>query len=135
MFISGTTSETEVQMSRSIEQLVDQQVSKWMAERRIADRASWRPPADGHAAHDGHRARAYATTRGLPDADARATVLRIAGERDDFYRESFKVDVREPSHFDLLLNPAPTGETQCAAIVAAAFEARFGPPKSEVRMR
>src|SRR5207302_3204692 len=39
-----------------------------------------------------HRVARYAANHGLPDGDARATVLRIDGEREDFYRENFKVD-------------------------------------------
>jgi len=42
-------------MSRSIEQLVDQQVLRWMAERKIADRASSRPPPSETAMREGHR--------------------------------------------------------------------------------
>src|ERR1051325_6702337 len=42
-------------MSRSIEQLVDQQVLKWMAERQIADRASSRPPPNGNGAYVEHK--------------------------------------------------------------------------------
>ena len=41
-------------MSRSIEQLVDQQVLRWMAERQIADRAS-SPPAPVERASQEHR--------------------------------------------------------------------------------
>jgi cytidylate kinase len=244
-------------MSRSIEQMVDCQVSKWMAERRIADRASCPPPVDRRAADEEHRpvicisrecgARGalvgrlvaerlgfefyaqeivdeiakhahvrrkvveslderrrtglsrwidelvrigrfrpsdymrnlsevvltlgkhgscvivgrgaffildsritlrvrchapldwrvaqYAKSHDLAEAGARATVLRIDAEREDFYREHFKVDVRDPLHFDLLLNTAECDEKECASILAGAFEARFGPPKSQTRMR
>src|SRR5215204_6015150 len=38
----------------TIEQLVDQQVLRWLAERQIADRASWRPTVSETSA-EGHR--------------------------------------------------------------------------------
>jgi cytidylate kinase len=244
-------------MSRSIEQLVDQQIMKWMAERRIADRASWRPAQDEHAAHEEHRpivcisrecgalgahigrqvaerlgfgfyaqelvdeiakqahvrrkmveslderrrkgmgrwidelvrigrftASDYmrnlsevvltlgrhggsvivgrgaffildarftlrvrcraplewriaqmAKRRNLTEAEARAMVQRIDAERVEFYRDNFDVDVRQPEHFDLLLDTSATGEKECVEAIALAFEARFGPPKSEMRLR
>jgi cytidylate kinase len=247
----------EVNMSRSIEQLVDQQILKWMAERRIADRASWRPAQDEHAAHEEHRpiicisrecgalgahigrqvaerlgfgfysqelvdeiakqahvrrkvveslderrrkgvlrwidelvrvgrftpsdymrnlsevvltlgrhggsvvvgrgaffildarftlrvrCRApldwrvaqMANRRNLSEAEARAMVLRIDAERVDFYSENFNVDVRQPEHFDLLLDTSATPEQASVEAIIGAFEARFGPPKSEMRMR
>jgi cytidylate kinase len=244
-------------MSRSIEQLVDQQVMKWMAEQKRADRASWRPPHDEHASHDEHRpvicisrecgalgahvgrmvaerlgfgfyaqeivdeiakqahvrrkvveslderrrkgvsrwvdelvrvgrftpsdymrnlsevvltlgrhggsviigrgaffildarftlrVRCHAPLewriaqmakrRNLTDGEARAMVLRIDTERVDFYRENFKVEVADPGHFDLHIDTAATTEQDCVAIVVDAFEARFGPPKSMLRVR
>jgi cytidylate kinase len=243
-------------MSRSIEQLVDQQVMKWMAESKIADRASWRPTQAGHAneehrpvicisrecgalgAHVGRlvaerlgfsfyaqelvdeiakqahvrrkvveslderrrkgvarwidelvsvgrftpsdymrnlsevvltlgrhgnsvlvgrgaffildarhalrvrcqaplewRIAQMARRRNLTEADARAMVVRIDEERMDFYRENFGEDVREARHFDLLLDTGSTSEPSCVETIVDAFEARFGPPKSEVRLR
>jgi cytidylate kinase len=244
-------------MSRSIEQLVDQQILKWMAERRIADRASWRPAQGEHAAHEEHRpvicisrecgalgahigrqvaerlgfgfysqelvdeiakqahvrrkvveslderrrkgvarwigelvrigrftpsdymhnlsevvltlgrhgssvivgrgaffildtrhtlrvrCRAplewrvaqMAKRRSIGEAEARAMIVRIDAERVDFYRENFNVDVRQPDHFDLLLDTGATTEKDSVEAIVAAFEARFGPPKSEMRMR
>jgi cytidylate kinase len=244
-------------MSRSIDQLVDQQVLKWMAERRIADRASWRPPHDEHAAHEefrpvicisrecgalgahigrqvaerlgfgfysqelvdeiakqahvrrkvveslderrrkgvarfidelvsigrftpsdymrnlsevvltlGRHGRSVVIGRGaffildarstlrvrchaplewrvaqlakrrnLSEGEAREMVQRIDTERLDFYRDNFDVDVREPEHFDLLLDMASKTEPACVDTIVEAFESRFGPPKSEVRLR
>jgi len=42
-------------MSRTIEQLVDQQIQKWMIEQRIADRASWPPPQAADEADEARR--------------------------------------------------------------------------------
>src|SRR5258708_8638645 len=42
-------------MSRSIEQLVDQKILRWMAERQIAERASWRPEEGEREAREGQR--------------------------------------------------------------------------------
>jgi len=244
-------------MSRSIEQLVDQQILKWMAERRIADRASWRPPHDEHAGHEEHRpiicisrecgalgahigrqvaerlgfafyaqelvdeiakqahvrrkvveslderrrkgvarwidelvrvgrftpgdymhglsevvltlgrhgksvivgrgaffildnrftlrvrckapldwrVAQIAKRRNMSEADARAMVLRIDDERVDFYRENFNVDVRQPEHFNLMLDTGTVPEKDCVETIVEAFDARFGPPKSEMRIR
>jgi cytidylate kinase len=244
-------------MSRSIDQLVDQQVLKWMAERTIADRASWRPPNGEQAASEVHRpiicisrecgalgahlgrqvaerigfafysqelvdeiakqahvrrkvveslderrrkgiagwidelvrigrftpsdymrnlsavvltlgrhggsvvigrgaffildarltlrVRCHAPLewriaqiakrRNLSEADAREMVLRIDGERCDFYRDNFNVDVNEPEHFDLLLDTSARTEKENVDAIVEVFESRFGPPKSEVRLR
>jgi cytidylate kinase len=244
-------------MSRTIEQLVDHQVMKWMAESRIADRASWRPMAGEHAAqgeqgpiicisrecgalgaHIGRqvaerlgftfysqelvdeiakqahvrrkvveslderrrtgvsrwidelvrigrftpsdymrglsevvltlgrhgksvvvgrgafflldarhtlkvrchapldwRVAQVANRRNMSAADARAWVLRIDAERLDFYRDNFRVDVRDAEHFDLMLDMADTDEGASVETIVDAFETRFGPPRSEVRLR
>src|SRR6266540_839853 len=67
-----------------------------------------------------------ATTYGLSAFDARAMVVRIDRERTAFYRDNFKVEVSDPHHFDLFLNPCTTGVHACAELVVSAFEARFG---------
>jgi hypothetical protein len=243
-------------MSRTIEQLVDQQVLRWMAERRIADRTSWRPESNDVAAPEAHRpvicisrecgalgaetGRLVAERLGfsfysqelvdqiakqahvrrkvveslderrrgalvrwidelvllgrftssdymrnlsevvltlgrhgesvivgrgaflilarrctlrvrchaplewriarmaerhkLTEAEARAMVLRTDGERVDFYRENFDIDVRRAEHFDLLLNSAQTTERERVDVIVEAFESRFGPPQSQRRL-
>jgi cytidylate kinase len=255
--ILSRTISAEVHMSRSIEQLVDQQVLKWMAERQIADRASWRPGPIENGVGEQHRpiicisrecgalgahvgrivaerlgftfyaqelideiakqahvrrkvveslderrrkrvsrwidelvrigrftpsdymrnlsevvltigrhggsviigrgafflldarhtlrVRCHAPLewriaqlarrRGLGEAEAREMVLRIDSERVDFYRENFNVDVREPWHFDLLLNMAASSESECVNRILETYDARFAPPKSEARLR
>jgi cytidylate kinase len=62
-------------------------------------------------------------------------VLRIDAERAEFYRDNFDVDVRQPEHFDLVLDTGATGEKESIEAIVGAFEARFGPPKSEMRLR
>jgi cytidylate kinase len=61
-------------------------------------------------------------------------VLRIDAERVDFYRDNFGVDVRDPEHFDLVLDTskAAAEEASVDAIVEA-FEVCFGSLKSELR--
>src|SRR5260370_1388901 len=74
-------------MSRSIEQLVDQQVLKWMAERQIADRASWRPGPIENGVEERHRpiicisrqGGALGAHRGRIGADVRGSGLRGRG--------------------------------------------------------
>jgi cytidylate kinase len=243
-------------MSRSIEQLVDQQVLRWMAERQIADRASWRP-AQSETVREGHRpvicisrecgARGahigrlvaerlgfsvyaqelvdeiakqahvrrkvveslderrrtgvsrwidelvrigrftpsdymrnlsevvltlgrhgksvivgrgaflildprfalrvrceaplewriaqMAESRKLSGVDARAMVLRIDAERVNFYRKNFKVDLQDRKHFDLLLDTHATSEKDCVDVIGKEFQARFGAPESETKVR
>jgi hypothetical protein len=242
-------------MSRTIEQLVDQQVLRWLAERRIADRTSWRPESNDVAAQEAHRpvicisrecgalgaetgrfvaenlgfsfysqelvdqiakqahvrrkvveslderrrgalsrwidelvllgrftpsdymrnlsevvltlgrhGQSVIVGRGaflilakrwslrvrchaplewriarmaerhkLTEAEARAMVLRTDGERVDFYRENFDIDIRDPQHFDVILNSAQTTAEQRVDIIVAAFESRFGAPQSQRR--
>jgi cytidylate kinase len=76
-----------------------------------------------------------AKRRSLSEAEAREMVLRIDAERVDFYSENFHLDVRQPEHFDLVLDTAATSEKDCVATIVEAFETRFGPPKSEMRLR
>jgi cytidylate kinase len=85
-------------------------------------------PLDFRVAH-------MATSRGISEPEARAMVLRIDSERVDFYRENFKVDVRDPMHFDLVLDVGAKSEAECVDAIIGAFETRFGPPQSEVRVR
>ena len=75
-----------------------------------------------------------AKRRNMSAADARAMVLRIDAERVDFYRDNFDVDVRDPEHFDLVLDTskAAAEEASVDAIVEA-FEVCFGSLKSELR--
>jgi cytidylate kinase len=68
-----------------------------------------------------------AKTHGLSEFDARAMVVRIDRERTTFYRENFKVEVSDPQHFDMFLNPSTTGVEECAELLLSAFQARFGP--------
>jgi cytidylate kinase len=71
----------------------------------------------------------------MPRADARATVIRIDAERVDFYRETFDIDVRDKEHFDLLVDTSTTTEEASTDVVVRAFQARFGAPKSETKLR
>ncbi len=70
---------------------------------------------------------------GLSLTDARAMVLRIDSERSAFYRENFKIEVSDPHHFDMFLNPSTTGVHACAELLVSAFQARFGPEDASPR--
>lgn len=67
-----------------------------------------------------------ATRDGIPLSEARAKVLRSDAERNAFCDQHFSVDATDPHHYDLLLNTGTMSEEACAAVVVAAFQARFG---------
>ena len=50
---------------------------------------------------------------------------QIDRERSTFYRDSFKVDVAAPEHYDLVLNTGMLNLGQCAEIVSAALDSKF----------
>jgi cytidylate kinase len=81
------------------------------------------------------RVEQMAKRRSIGEAEAREMTLRIDAERVNFYRDNFELDVRQPEHFDLLLDTSAKAEKECVGAIVEAFEARFGPPKSEMRLR
>jgi cytidylate kinase len=62
----------------------------------------------------------------LNEADARAKVQRIDEERVAFNRQHYNADIRDPIHYDLVLNAGTLGVEGAAAQTVAAFQYRFG---------
>jgi hypothetical protein len=62
-----------------------------------------------------------------PEA-ARATVLRIDGERVAFNKQHYGVDIADPNHYDLVVNIGTLGIEGAADATIRAFETRFGKP-------
>lgn len=62
----------------------------------------------------------------IPRAEAEVRVQEVEKERRTFIRQTYKVDVADPHHYDLMLNTAGLSVEQAAHIVAAAFRAKFG---------
>jgi len=63
---------------------------------------------------------------GLSEAEARAKVTRIDDERVAFNRQHSNADIRDPDHYDLLVNAGTLGVEGAAAQTVAAFQFRFG---------
>ena len=63
---------------------------------------------------------------GLSEAEARAKVTRIDDERVAFNRQHYNADIRDPDHYDLLVNAGTLGVEGGAAQTVAAFQFRFG---------
>src|SRR5580765_1278946 len=63
---------------------------------------------------------------GLSDADARAKVLRIDGERLAFNRQHYNADLGDPDNYDLVVNAGTLGVEGAAAQAMGAFRLRFG---------
>jgi len=57
---------------------------------------------------------------------ARAKVTRIDDERVAFNRQHYNADIRDPDHYDLLVNAGTLGVEGAAAQTVAAFQFRFG---------
>jgi len=66
------------------------------------------------------------TRDGLSEADARAKVLRIDGERVAFNRQHYNADIGDPDNYDLVVNAGTLGVEGAAAQTAEAFRLRFG---------
>jgi hypothetical protein len=62
----------------------------------------------------------------LAPAAARATVLRIDGERVAFNKQHYGADITDPDHYDLVLNTATLGMNGAVDATVRAFELRFG---------
>jgi hypothetical protein len=62
----------------------------------------------------------------LGEADARAKVLRIDEERVAFNRQHYNADIRDPGHYDLVVNAGTLSVEGAAAQTVAAFQFRFG---------
>jgi dephospho-CoA kinase len=62
----------------------------------------------------------------LSEADARAKVLRIDGERVAFNRQHYDADIGDPNHYDLVVNAGTLGVEGAAAQTMDAFRLRFG---------
>ena len=62
----------------------------------------------------------------LSEADARAKVLRIDGERVAFNRHHYNADLTDPNNYDMVLNTGTLGIEGAAAQTVSAFQLRFG---------
>jgi len=62
----------------------------------------------------------------LGEADARAKVMRIDEERVAFNRQHYNADIRDPGHYDLVVNAGTLSVEGAAAQTVAAFQFRFG---------
>lgn len=67
-----------------------------------------------------------ASRDGLSEADARAKVLRIDGERVAFNRQHYNADIGDPINYDLVVNAGTMGVEGAAAQTIGAFQLRFG---------
>jgi len=65
----------------------------------------------------------------MPEAEARALVLKRDMERAAFFKQAFYVDWTDPRYFSLVLNTEHITPEQGAAAVAAIAQARFGERK------
>jgi cytidylate kinase len=63
---------------------------------------------------------------GLTEADARAKVLRIDGERVAFNRHHYNADITDPHNYDMVLNSGTLGVEGAADQTVSAFQRRFG---------
>jgi cytidylate kinase len=61
----------------------------------------------------------------LGEEQAREKVLRIDAEREAFNRQHYNADIRDPLHYDLVLNSGTMGLEECAALTVHAFRLRF----------
>jgi hypothetical protein len=61
----------------------------------------------------------------LSDAEARAKILRIDGERVAFNQQHYGADISEASHYDLVVNAGTLGIEGAAALTVQAFRTRF----------
>ncbi len=57
---------------------------------------------------------------------ARATVLRIDGERVAFNKQHYGADIADPDHYDLVVNIGTLGMEGAVDATIRAFETRFG---------
>jgi hypothetical protein len=64
----------------------------------------------------------------LDAAAARATVLRIDGERVAFNKQHYGADIADPDHYDLVVNIGTLGMEGAVDATIRAFETRFGRP-------
>ena len=62
----------------------------------------------------------------LEPAAARATVLRIDGERAAFNKQHYAADIGDPDHYDLVVNIGTLGVAGAVDTTIRAFETRFG---------
>lgn len=67
-----------------------------------------------------------AARESLGEAEARAKVLRIDEERVAFNRQHYNADIRDPDHYDLVVNAGTLSVEGAAAQTVAAFQFRFG---------
>jgi cytidylate kinase len=62
----------------------------------------------------------------LSDADARAKIVRIDGERVAFNQQHYSRDIADPGNYDLVLNTGTLGVEGAAEQTIRAFTHRFG---------
>jgi cytidylate kinase-like protein len=63
---------------------------------------------------------------GLTEQKARATILRIDGERIAFNKQHFGADLANPANYDLVVNAGSLGLEGAVDATIHAFERRFG---------
>jgi cytidylate kinase len=63
---------------------------------------------------------------GLSEDKARATILRIDGERVAFNKQHYGADLADPANYDLVVNAGTLGLEGAAEVTVAAFRHRFG---------
>lgn len=71
------------------------------------------------------RTRQLATTRQLPEREARAEVDRIDGERHAFVRHHFRSNSGNPSAYNLVVNTSGIPPARAVDVVVAAYRAKF----------
>jgi hypothetical protein len=62
----------------------------------------------------------------LSEAEARAKILRIDGERIAFNKQHYNADLTDASHYDLVVNAGTLGIEGAAELTVQAFRSRFG---------
>jgi cytidylate kinase len=67
-----------------------------------------------------------ASRDGLTEQKARATILRIDGERVAFNKQHFGADIANPANYDLVVNAGSLGLESAVEATVHAFELRFG---------
>jgi cytidylate kinase len=82
------------------------------------------------------RVEQVAERHGISISRAEVLTTRVDGERTEFYRRHFNIDVADPSGFDLMINVSTSSLASRTQLVVDAFEAKFPelevPPKSGI---
>jgi cytidylate kinase len=71
------------------------------------------------------RVKSYAARKEMSREAARKRILEVDHDRKLFMKQSYGKDLGDPSHYDLVLNRAGFSNEAAAAIVVAAYRAKF----------